>query len=133
LILDKSNQRIERRFRVPFINSKYIAPVLFVLTLALLLAFNREGVVSFFNFGVPWEEFKHRIPLLGFSVLALVLVVYCFLKELSLIPVLGLLTCGYLMTELGWTNWVRFLAWLVAGLVLYFFYGSSHSKLARKV
>jgi len=132
LILDKSNQQIERRFRVPYVNSKYLAPLLFIVTLGLLLKFNQAGVAEFFNFSAPWEEFKHRIPLLVFSVLALVLVVYCFLKELSLIPVLGLLTCGYLMTELGWTNWVRFLAWLVAGLVLYFFYGNSHSKLARK-
>lgn len=133
LILDRSNQQIERRFRVPYINSKYLAPLLFIITLGLLLKFNQAGVAEFFNFGAPWEEFKHRIPLLVFSVLSLVLVVYCFLKELSLIPVLGLLTCGYLMTELGWTNWVRFLAWLMAGLVLYFFYGNSHSKLGRKV
>jgi APA family basic amino acid/polyamine antiporter len=132
LILDQSKQNIERRFRVPYINSKFIAPLLFVVTIGLLLYFNREGVGSFFNLATPWEEFKHRIPLLVYSVLALVLVVYCFLKELSLIPVLGLLTCGYLMTELGWTNWVRFLAWLVTGLVLYFVYGASHSKLARK-
>ena len=133
LILDKSNQQIERRFRVPYINSKYFAPLLFIVAVGLLLTFNQAGVTEFFNFSAPWEEFKHRIPLLVFSVLSLVLVVYCFLKELSLIPVLGLLTCGYLMTELGWTNWVRFLLWLVAGLVLYFFYGNSHSKLARKV
>lgn len=132
LILDKSEQRIERRFRVPYINSKFIAPLLFIVIVALAFYFNREGVANFFNFGVPWEEFKHRIPLLGFCVLMVVLVVYCFLKELSLIPVLGLVTCGYLMTELGWTNWVRFLLWLAVGLVLYFFYGNSHSKLARR-
>jgi hypothetical protein len=36
------------------------------------------------------------------------------------------------MTELGWTNWARFLIWLVAGLVLYFFYGYRHSRLANK-
>jgi hypothetical protein len=36
------------------------------------------------------------------------------------------------MTELGITNWLRFLLWLVVGLVLYFFYSNSHSNLARK-
>jgi basic amino acid/polyamine antiporter, APA family len=132
LILDRSNQRIERRFKTPYINSKFIAPILFILTWVLLYRFNREGLANFFNFGAPWEEFKHRIPLLGYLIAAVVLVIQCFLKELSLIPVLGLLSCGYLMTELGWTNWVRFLIWLAVGLVLYFFYGSSHSKLARK-
>ncbi len=132
LIMDKSEQKIERRFRVPYINSKFIAPLGFAVIVALVFWFNRAGVDSFFNFGAPWEEFKHRIPLLIFCVLMVVLVVYCYLKELSLIPVLGLVTCGYLMTELGWTNWVRFLLWLAVGLVLYFFYGNSHSKLAQK-
>jgi len=56
--------------------------------------------------------------------------IQCFRKSLSLIPVLGVLTCGYLMSELGWTNWRRFLYWLVAGLILYFFYGYNHSRLA---
>ncbi|MBP7534217.1 MAG: hypothetical protein KA783_07195, partial [Chitinophagales bacterium] len=43
--------------------------------------------------------------------------------------VLGLLSCFYLMTELGWTNWLRFLIWLIIGLVIYIFYGYNHSKL----
>jgi hypothetical protein len=54
-----------------------------------------------------------------------------FLKRLSLIPVLGLLTCLYLMTQLGITNWTRFLIWLVAGLAIYFLYGRNRSKLNR--
>jgi amino acid transporter len=132
LVLDQSKQQIERRFRVPYINSKFIAPVMFVLALVLLYRFNREGWANFFNLGAPWEEFKHRIPLWGFFIISIALVVQCFRKSLSLIPVLGLLSCGYLMTELGWTNWVRFLAWLATGLVIYFFYGFWNSKLAAR-
>jgi amino acid transporter len=30
LILDRSEQKIERRFRVPYVNAKYIAPLLYV-------------------------------------------------------------------------------------------------------
>jgi hypothetical protein len=45
--------------------------------------------------------------------------------------VLGVLTCGYLMTELGLHNWIRFGIWLGIGLVLYFAYGYRHSRLAR--
>ena len=132
LMLGRSDQRIERKFKTPYINAKFIAPILFILTWVLLYMYNREGMITFFNFGAPWDEIKHRIPLLIYLVVAVVVVIFCFLKELSLIPVLGLMSCGYLMTELGWTNWVRFLIWLVVGLVLYFFYGSSHSKLARR-
>jgi len=36
------------------------------------------------------------------------------------------------MTELGVTNWLRFLLWLAAGLVIYFLYGNRHSKLAQE-
>jgi hypothetical protein len=55
-----------------------------------------------------------------------------FRKNLSLIPVLGLATCGYLMTELGITNWLRFGIWLVVGLVIYFLYGVRHSHLRQQ-
>lgn len=139
LILDKSNQKIERKFKTPYINAKYIIPVAYVLIWLWFLLFNREALANFFSLTDPadptagaWDVFKHKIPLLVYLVVSLVISIYCFTKELSLIPVLGLLTCGYLMTELGWTNWARFLIWLVAGLVLYFFYGYRHSRLAIK-
>jgi hypothetical protein len=74
---------------------------------------------------------KHKIPLAVFLVASTLLAYQCFKRSLSLIPVLGLLTCGHLMTELGWTNWLRFLIWLIVGLILYFVYGRHHSKLAR--
>ena len=32
----------------------------------------------------------------------------CFVKRLTLIPVLGVMCCTYLMAELGWDNWLRF-------------------------
>jgi basic amino acid/polyamine antiporter, APA family len=44
------------------------------------------------------------------------------------VPVLGMLTCLYLMVSLPWTTWVRFMAWLGIGLFIYFFYGRRHSK-----
>jgi hypothetical protein len=50
-------------------------------------------------------------------------------KRLSLIPVLGLLTCLYLMTQLGFSNWARFVIWLAVGLVIYFGYSRRASKL----
>jgi hypothetical protein len=36
------------------------------------------------------------------------------------------------MTELGVTNWIRFGAWLLVGLLIYFFYGYRNSKLHRR-
>jgi hypothetical protein len=71
--------------------------------------------------------------MLIYIVAAGALAVLCFVKRLSLIPVMGLLTCGYLMTELGITNWIRFIIWLAVGLVLYFLYGYRHSLLAARI
>jgi amino acid transporter len=136
LILDQSEQKIERGFRVPYVNSKYIAPLIYVLVVVGILIFSPDGFRHFFSATDPadttlgaWDVLKHKIPLGVFIVIATVITYYCFRKSLSLLPVLGVITCGYLMTELGITNWIRFLLWLAVGLVLYFFYGHRHSKL----
>jgi basic amino acid/polyamine antiporter, APA family len=49
-----------------------------------------------------------------------------------LIPVLGILSCGALMTFLPAATWHRFLMWLVVGVVIYFGYSMHHSKLNIK-
>lgn len=137
LILDNSKQKIERKFRTPYINSKYIVPVLFILVWVIFFIFKRDLLLSFFSGSDlsdstvhGWEVVKHRIPMYGYIILSFILAIACFLRNLSLIPVLGLLSCGYLMTELGWTNWTRFALWLIVGLILYFLYGYRHSRLA---
>jgi hypothetical protein len=72
-----------------------------------------------------------EFPILIFILAAIVLTWYGIRNQLSLIPVLGLLTNFYLMAQLGVTNWLRFLVWLAIGLVIYFSYGRRHSKLGR--
>ncbi len=47
-----------------------------------------------------------------------------------IIPILGTLSCLYLMVSLSVMTWVRFLAWLDLGMLIYWFYGRTHSKLA---
>src|SRR5262249_26402948 len=46
-----------------------------------------------------------------------------------LVPVLGVLSCLYLMTGLPWITWVRFGLWLAVGLLIYVGYGAKHSRL----
>ena len=48
-----------------------------------------------------------------------------------LFPVLGMLSCGALMVFLPAITWLRFVIWLVIGLILYFGYSINHSKLAN--
>jgi basic amino acid/polyamine antiporter, APA family len=49
---------------------------------------------------------------------------------LPVVSTLGIIVCGAMIYGLGWTNWLRLIAWLVVGLVLYFGYAQRHSRLA---
>src|SRR5712671_2544673 len=48
-----------------------------------------------------------------------------------LFPILGVILCIALMLSLPVLTWIRFIVWLVLGLIIYFFYGVSHSKLRQ--
>jgi len=47
-----------------------------------------------------------------------------------LIPLLGIISCSYLMLNLPMITWQRFLVWIIIGLFIYFLYGYRHSRLA---
>ena len=76
-----------------------------------------------------WNIFKHNIPMWIFIVISLLLVYWSFTKNLSLIPVLGLVSCLYMMAEIELENWIGFAIWLVVGLIIYFSFSYKNSKL----
>ena len=47
------------------------------------------------------------------------------------IPILTILACVYLMSALPLVTWIRFIIWLLIGLVIYFIYGRHHSILQK--
>jgi basic amino acid/polyamine antiporter, APA family len=49
-----------------------------------------------------------------------------------LVPILAILACLWLMLNLTALTWVRFLVWMIAGVVIYFLYGRSHSRLGKE-
>ena len=114
-----------KRFRLPYISGQFIVP-------AIIIAFAwffRNDLPQKFSFAGGWEVWKHNIPFFFFTIAAIIFSVLSFVKKLSLIPVLGLLSCFYLMTEIGFRNWVVFSIWLLMGLVIYFGYSYRNSKL----
>lgn len=76
-----------------------------------------------------FDLFKHKIPLWVFFTVLIALNIWAIRKNLSLIPMLGLICCFYLMAELTVWNWLYFSIWLVVGLLIYFSYSRKHSKL----
>ena len=48
------------------------------------------------------------------------------------VPLLGVTSCAYLMVQLPWLTWVRFVIWLFLGLLIYFLFGAKQSGLGRE-
>lgn len=188
------------KFRIPYLNGKFILPVGFILGLISVFIWNKNGVETFvyntpqvyeptdfvtqlskeesvkvfqyietnyqlkaidfandletmlstvnqnshteyisliekapvdehLKFETGFNLFKHKIPMWLFLIAMIFLCIWSFKKNLSLIPMLGLICCIYMMAELTIWNWVYFSAWLLIGLIIYFSYSRFHSKL----
>ena len=116
------------KFKTPYVNSKYIIPAAFIFTVIWLVYDQPETLNSM----IPGSflDLVSLIPIyfffLGFAIFS----VMAYKFNFSLIPSLGLLSCFYMLSQLGYKNWLYFTAWLIIGLIIYFVYGRKHSKLA---
>ncbi|MBY0245811.1 MAG: amino acid permease [Sphingobacteriaceae bacterium] len=123
-VADLSNQKIENIDAEKYLNSlDAVNYTQFV---------NNSKISNQKKFESGWSLFSHKIPMWIFIIICFVIAYFCVTKNLSLIPVLGLLCCLYMMCELGISNWIGFGIWLLIGLVVYFAYGIKHSKLASE-
>lgn len=111
------------KFKVPYINGRYLLPIIFGGILLLLNNIFPGAIAGVFK--PSWSA----LPYIVFSIFSLIVIILSVIKKLSLIPIIGLLSCAYLMTELGILNWLRFFIWLVIGMIIYFLYGIKHSRL----
>ncbi|MCA1188697.1 MULTISPECIES: amino acid permease [unclassified Saccharopolyspora] len=49
-----------------------------------------------------------------------------------LVPILAIIACLWLMLNLTALTWVRFIVWMIAGVVVYFLYSRKHSRLGQQ-
>jgi APA family basic amino acid/polyamine antiporter len=201
LVLQNKPDIQRGKFKTPYINSKYIMPVLLVLAVVLSFNYNKEATIAFitnqqkindastlvsslgkeeivkvkeyieqtdnelfnqtgmdviaymntfegesyitlleslpisndFKYESGWNLFKHKIPMWTFILISIGLAVWAFRQNLSLIPLLGLICCLYMMAELGVSNWIGFGIWLFVGLIIYFGYSYKKSRLNSNV
>ncbi len=113
------------KFRVPYINAKWIVLPLVALFIVL---FRQRLTDALQNFNT---EGYQEILFIVFIVLAIIIAILTMLRNYSLIPVLGVLCCLYLMIEIPAKSWMVFFGWMAFGLTIYLLYGRRKSKLAR--
>jgi amino acid transporter len=145
------------KFHIPYINGQFIYPIIILAGLVIAWAINHHYIHDLFSFALTDTESKAAIAgvdpskteaiqfnlnnaLLAketlnmstiiFWITSFIICVLTFIKKYSLIPLLGLTTCLYLLTGMTAKNWAWFAGWLVLGLVVYFLYGYKKSKLA---
>lgn len=199
LVLQNKPNIPRGKFKTPYVNSKYIMPVLLTIGLVYAFGYNQKATMDFitnqaqintpadivtaldkshtakvFDYlvavdaksktsetpdlehllsqyeqdeakyatvvaGLPisdsikyqsgFDLFKHKIPMWIFLFVLLGLAVWSFKQNLSLIPLLGLICCLYMMAELSVWNWIYFTIWLLIGLLIYFGFSRKNSKL----
>jgi basic amino acid/polyamine antiporter, APA family len=122
LFMDNSTAK----FKVTYINGRYLFPIVYVGLFYYIF-----GAKAHYLQGFSAENFGEQMILLIYFLFMTIITVLAVKKQWSLLPLLGVTTCSYLMTELGVQNWLRFGVWLVIGLVIYFSYGIRKSHLAK--
>lgn len=156
VLLIPKREKQAGKFHIPFINSQFIFPVIIITILIALGVFVNGYYEHLFQFSLtatesdsiikgivnPTVEVVNKalhdaelakltlnVSTIIFWIVALLLSVLAFVKKYSLIPLLGLITCLYLLTGMTALNWAWFASWLLIGLVIYFLYSRKHSTL----
>jgi len=201
LVLQNKTDIPRGKFKTPYVNSKYVLPVLIMAGLVFAFGYNQKSTMDFltnetqintpetivtslnkekstevFEFiatnyidqkvasgdleevlsgfkadevqyktvvdALPIENslkyesgfslFKHKIPMWIFLIVLVGLTFWSNKQNLSLIPLLGLICCLYMMAELSIWNWIYFTIWLLIGLVIYFAFSRKNSKLNHR-
>ncbi|MCA5005132.1 amino acid permease [Sphingobacterium bovistauri] len=128
LYMDKSGLSAKSKFKVPYVNGKYIIGLSFIAGVILMYIYGQDSLAEWKTLGAS-EVILHKSLVVVFWLTWLTMSVLSYKHNFSLLPVIGILVNLYLMTELGASNWIIFIIWLAIGLVIYFMYGYKNSKL----
>jgi APA family basic amino acid/polyamine antiporter len=144
VLLIPRKEKVAGRFQIPYVNGQFLYPLIIALSLTLFVVLNKnyfsnlfdfdfsanadynEGKLSFMDLATP------NISVIIFWIVCFMLAIATVIKKYSLIPLMGVTTCLYLLTGMTKSNWAWFLSWLGIGLIIYFIYGYNKSKLADK-
>lgn len=128
LLLPPRKEGEGKGFRMPYINGQFVFPYIIIVSI-VIVRYNFPGYFSSLSNVQNWDNIftvSHGL----YWILLLGLSVFTYLKRWSLIPLLGLSICAYLLTGMKANNWYWFFGWFGIGLLVYFSYGFRKSKLA---
>jgi amino acid transporter len=123
LLLPRNDGARGKGFRLPYVNGRYVVVILYIAFVWLF----RERIGNILQH--LSTDGLQEILFMVFTVLAGVLTVATIVKKYSLIPVLGVLFCAYLLIEIQAIAWIWFFGWMGIGLLIYFLYGYRKSTL----
>lgn len=126
LLLPKFDGTRKGGFQLPYINGKFIVPALWLAFVFLM----RHRIAN--DLGHLSQDHLQEILFLVFILITGILSILTFLRNYSLIPILGVFFCSYLLIEIPATSWLWFFAWMGIGLTIYFLYGYRKSKLSDR-
>jgi amino acid transporter len=130
LQMDATGMTGQAKFKVWYADSRIWLPVLLLALFGVLYWANpnilRDSVTP-----ASGAKPLSILPLYVFYALAAVIILLAIARRWSLIPVLGLLLNLFMMSQVMFVSWSRFLYWMVLGVVVYGLYGYWHSKLAK--
>jgi len=142
VLLIPRREKEQGRFHIPYINGQFIFPLIVFGAIVMAQLLSKNYFTGLFNFDFSSNEdyvngkisfmdaATSNISLIIFWLSAIALSAVAFIKKYSLVPLMGLITCMYLLTGMTKSNWAWFLSWLVIGVIFYFLYGYKKSKLA---
>ncbi len=145
VLLIPRKEKIAGRFHLPYINGKIIFPIIVLCSLLVAYLLSNKYFTDIFNFDFSANEdyaagkisfmdaATPNISLIVFWLSALALAAFSYVKNFSLIPLMGVYTCGYLLTGMSMSNWLWFISWLILGLIIYLLYGHRKSKLSLPI
>jgi amino acid transporter len=123
LLLPRNDGVKGKGFKLPYVNGRYVVTILYLLFVWLFRGRIEDVLQHLSTNGLQ------EILFLVFTVLAGILTVGTIIKKYSLIPVLGVLFCAYLLIEIQAIAWIWFFGWMGIGLLIYFLYGYRKSAL----
>jgi amino acid transporter len=132
------------KFQIPYINGQFLYPLIIAVSLSLFALLSKNYFTNLFDFDFSANEDYNagkasfmdlatpNISFIIFWLICITLAITTIIKKYSLIPLMGVTTCLYLLTGMTKSNWAWFLGWLVVGVILYSIYGYNKSKLALR-